>query len=146
MTFRSPVTLTTIHWFDPTRYTKETSMSREDEPSSPEVDDREFQNENRDRVQARALRKQLQQLAQGGAGAVLQEMAKEILSGRVGLREAMRVPAYAEALGERVRTYRESWERMTPEERERQLSEARRFLEAQRQEIERETRGEKPTF
>ncbi|GAA2468169.1 hypothetical protein [Streptomyces macrosporus] len=115
-------------------------MPQENGRPEPEVDDLEFQNENRDRVQARALRKQLQQLAQGGAGSVLQEMAREILSGRVGLSEAMRVPAYAEALGEKVRTFRESWERMTPEEREKQKSEARRFLEVQRQEIERENR------
>lgn len=117
-------------------------MTQENGTSEPEVGDFEFQFPNRGRVQARALRKQLQQLAQGGAGGTLQEMAREVLSGRVGLREAMRVPAYAEALGERVRTFREAWERMTPEERDRQKSEARCFLQEQRREIEQEDRGE----
>lgn len=107
-------------------------------PSEPEVGDSEFQGVTRDQIQARALRKQLQQLVGGGAGDVLQEMAREILSGRVGLREAMRVTAYADALGERVRAFREAWERMTPEEREEQQKEAERFLEAQHQEIEQE--------
>lgn len=116
-------------------------MNRGQESAVPEVGDSEFQSEYRDQVQARALRKQLQQLAMGGAGKALQEMAGEVLSGRTGLREAMRVPAYADALGERVRTFRRAWDGMSPEERERQKSEAQRFLEAQREEIEQETRG-----
>ncbi|MFI9764888.1 hypothetical protein ACIHFB_43985 [Streptomyces sp. NPDC051963] len=117
-------------------------MDRHDSNPDPDpaVSDAEFQSSTRDQVQARALRKQLQQLAGGGAGEVLQEMSKEILSGRLGLREAMRVTAYAEALGERTRTFREAWEQMTPEERENQQAEARRFLDAQREEIEQERR------
>lgn len=63
-------------------------------------------------------------------------MAQELLSGRVGLREAMRVPAYSEALGERIRTFREDWEQMSPEEQEAQKEGAYRFIEAQNEEIE----------
>lgn len=113
-------------------------MNRPDGSADSEVDDAEFLSATRDQAQARALRKQLQQLAGGGAGSVLQEMAKEVLSGRIGLREALRVSAYAEALGERVHTFRESWEQMSSEERNAQQDEARRFLDAQREEIERE--------
>ncbi|WP_307620606.1 hypothetical protein [Streptomyces sp. V3I7] len=115
-------------------------MDRHDSNPDSAVSDAEFESSTRDQAQARALRKQLQQLAGGGAGEVLQEMSKEILSGRIGLREALRVPAYAEALGERTRTFREAWEHMTPEERESQQAGARRFLDAQRQEIEEERR------
>lgn len=117
-------------------------MNRSEGQADAEVGDDEFVSATRDRVQARALRKQLQQLAGGEAGGTLQEMAKEVLSGRVGLREALRVPDYAEALGERVRTFREDWERMSPEEKKAQQDEARRFLDAQRDEIEHEERGE----
>lgn len=113
-------------------------MNRPDRQTDAEVDDAEFLTDTRDRVQARALRKQLQQLAGGEAGGTLQEMAKEVLAGRVGLREALRVPDYAEALGQRVNTFREAWERMSPEEQKAQRDEAQRFLDAQRDEIEHE--------
>ncbi|MET8679864.1 hypothetical protein ABZW18_20355 [Streptomyces sp. NPDC004647] len=97
-----------------------------------------------DEVRARALRKTLQKLAGSEqAGGALQEMAREVLSGRVGLREAMRVNSYAEALGERVAQARQAYEELPPEELERQQEEARRFLEAQREEIEEERREER---
>jgi Sec-independent protein translocase protein TatA len=113
----------------------------------PEVGDEEFLNATRDRAHARALRKQLQQLAGGGAGGVLQEMSREILSGRVGLRKALRIPAYAEALGERTRTFRQAWDQMSPEERERHTADAQQFLATQQQEIaaEREERAQTAT-
>ncbi|ASQ97284.1 hypothetical protein CGL27_33405 [Streptomyces sp. 11-1-2] len=66
---------------------------------------------------------------------MLQEMARELLSGRVGFREALRVPAYSEALGERIRKFHEAWERMSPEEQESHRQGAQEFLEAQREEI-----------
>ena len=92
-------------------------------------------------AEARILRKHLQQLADGGAGTVLREMSQEILAGRISVREAICVPAYAEALGERTRTFREDWERTSPEERAAHEESARAFLEAQRVEIEEEGRG-----
>ncbi|NED85063.1 hypothetical protein G3I76_33895 [Streptomyces sp. SID11233] len=113
-------------------------MNNQQIPGEPEVGDADFLEFTPDQARARALRKQLQQLSSGGAGEVLKEMAKELLSGRIGLREAMRVPAYSEALGERVRTFREDWEQMSPEEQEEQREGARRFIEAQNEEIERE--------
>lgn len=95
-----------------------------------------------DEARARALRKTLQKLARSSeAGAPLQEMAREVLSGRIGLREAMRVNAYAEALGERVAEGRRAYEALPPEELERRQEEARRYLDAQREEIEEERRG-----
>jgi hypothetical protein len=98
-----------------------------------------------DEVRARALRKTPQQLADSEqAGGALQEMAREVLAGRVGLREAMRVDSYAEALGERVAQARQAYEELAPEELERQREEeARRFLDAQREEIEEERREQR---
>jgi hypothetical protein len=66
-------------------------VNRSEGQADAEVDDAEFLSSTRDQVQARALRKQLQQLAGCEAGGVLQEMAKEVLSGRIGPREALRV-------------------------------------------------------
>ncbi|MER5951681.1 hypothetical protein ABT127_37150 [Streptomyces sp. NPDC001904] len=104
----------------------------------PQVGDGEFSGITRDPVQARVLRKQLQQLAGNGTSAELREMSREVLSGRIGLREALRIPAYAEALGERASAFRQAWEQMPEEERERQTAQAHRFIEAQQREIETE--------
>ncbi|MER8010394.1 MULTISPECIES: hypothetical protein [unclassified Streptomyces] len=105
----------------------------------PQIGDADLMNIAHDEVRARALRKSLQRLAdsQSGNGA-LQEMAREVLSGRVGLREALRVGPYSEALGERIAQARREYEQQTPEEREAQRLEALRYLDAQRDEIERE--------
>ncbi|MDI3389846.1 hypothetical protein QIS99_27180 [Streptomyces sp. B-S-A8] len=92
-----------------------------------------------DEARARALRKTLQKLAESDkAGPTLQEMAREILSGRVGLREAMRVGAYADALGEKLAEGRRAYEAIPREERERQMEAARDYLAEQRAEIDRE--------
>lgn len=94
-----------------------------------------------DQVRARALRKALQNLSKSEqAGPVLREMAGEVLSGRTGLREAMRNGAYAEALGERLSEARRKFEQLPPEELEAQKEAARSFLDAQREEIEAERR------
>lgn len=119
-------------------------MSQHAAGQGPVVGEEEFLDSSRDQAHARALHKQLQQLAGGGAGKVLQEMSREVLSGRVGLREALRVPAYAEALGESARTFRQDWEQMSPEERERQKTEAQQFLAAQQHEIDEEREPSAP--
>ncbi|MFM9372090.1 hypothetical protein [Streptomyces sp. Da 82-17] len=92
-----------------------------------------------DEARARALRKTLQRLADSDkAGPALQEMAREVLSGRIGLREAMRVGAYADALGEKLAEGRRAYEAIPCEERERQMEAARDYLAEQRAEIDRE--------
>ncbi|MGP2440142.1 hypothetical protein [Streptomyces sp. JW3] len=114
-------------------------MSDKGKDKEPQIGDADLLDITHDEVRARALRKSLQRLAdsQSGNGA-LQEMAREVLAGRVGLREALRVSAYSEALGERVAQAREEYERQSPEEREQQRAAAVRYLKAQREEIERE--------
>ncbi|CAM5573218.1 hypothetical protein [Streptomyces abikoensis] len=88
----------------------------------------EFVTRGRSAERARALHGALQRLAGGGHGDVLQEMARDVLTGRIGLRDALRVGAYAEALGEGTRALRTAWLALPEEERARQLEEARRVL------------------
>ncbi|MEU9390979.1 hypothetical protein AB0D86_13355 [Streptomyces sp. NPDC048324] len=105
----------------------------------PQIGDADLMSIAHDEVRARALRKSLQRLADSRSGnGALQEMAREVLSGRIGLREALRVGPYSEALGERIAQARQEYEQQTPEEREAQRIEALRYLDAQRDEIERE--------
>ncbi|MEU6370984.1 hypothetical protein ABZ876_36125 [Streptomyces sp. NPDC046931] len=99
----------------------------------------------RDEARARALRKSLQRLADSRSGnSALQEMAREVLSGRIGLREALRVGAYSDALGERIAEARREYEQQSPEEREQQRTAALGYLQAQREEIEQERRQQAP--
>jgi len=89
-----------------------------------------------DQARARSLRKALQKLADDRApDDPLREMAREVLSGRTGLREAARVPAYAEALGDRmVRGFRE-YDSLSLGERTDQEAAARAYLAEQTAEI-----------
>ncbi|MFG2863264.1 hypothetical protein [Streptomyces sioyaensis] len=109
-------------------------------PTEPEkrVDDAEFMEVSKDPAAARALRKALEQIAGGGAGGTLQEMAKEVLSGRIGLRDAVNVPAYAEAMVDQSQSVRNEWASMSDKERGELAAEGGRYLEAQRAEIEEE--------
>ncbi|MFG2782649.1 hypothetical protein ACGFY7_33020 [Streptomyces prunicolor] len=92
-----------------------------------------------DQARARSLRKALQKLADDRApDDPLRELAREVLSGRTGLREAARVPAYAEALGDRmVQGFRE-YDSLSPGERVDQEAAARAYLAEQAAEIEEE--------
>ncbi|MBT2421262.1 hypothetical protein J7F01_33880 [Streptomyces sp. ISL-22] len=104
-----------------------------------QIGDADLMDIAQDEARARALRKSLQRLADSpSANGALQEMAREVLSGRVGLREALRVGAYSDALGERIALARREYEQQSPEELEQQRAEAERYLEAQRAEIEQE--------
>ncbi|MFI9200912.1 hypothetical protein [Streptomyces sp. NPDC053048] len=79
--------------------------------SEKEVRYQEFLAPGRDETQARVVHQALRHLAGGSAGGVLGEMAREVLSGRLGLDQAVRVGAYADALGECAGPLRERWER-----------------------------------
>ncbi|MET9494915.1 hypothetical protein [Streptomyces sp. NPDC006552] len=92
-----------------------------------------------DPVQQRLLRKALEVFHRGDSGPVLKEMAREVLAGRVGLREATRIPAYAEAVIDQGRDFRRQWEAMPDAEREslaqqgeRHVAEERALLKAER--------------
>lgn len=99
--------------------------------SERQVGPEEFLAPGRGRAEARLVHEALGRLADGSGGDVLREMAREVLSGRVGLHQALSVGAYADVLGERVRAAQEDWERLPQDERERQLTEARHLLESE---------------
>ncbi|MBC9723664.1 hypothetical protein [Streptomyces sp. TRM68367] len=99
------------------------------------VDESEFLDIAKDPAEARALRKALEQLATGSAGDVLKEMSQEVLSGRVGLREASSIPAYAEAVSERNHDSLKAWDEMSEQKRAAKAAEGERYLGELRQEI-----------
>lgn len=111
-------------------------------PEQPDrqVDDSEFLDIAEDPVEARLLRKSLQQLAGGGAGEALQEMAREVLSGRVGLREAVQISAYGDALAERAQSFKDEWDEKSEQEREAMAEEGRAVMAQERDEMEQERR------
>ncbi|MFD5855230.1 hypothetical protein [Streptomyces chartreusis] len=105
-----------------------------------QVDDSEFMDVAKDPAEARALRKALQQIAGGGAGDTLKEMAQDILSGRVGLRQAAQTSGYTDALMDKAQPFREQWDAMSETERQAQAAEGERILDDYRREIEEERR------
>lgn len=105
-----------------------------------QVDDAEFLDIAEDPVEARLLRKSLQQLAGGGAGEALQEMARDVLAGRIGLRQAVEVSAYGEALAERAQSFTDEWDEKSEEEREAMAAEGRAIVSQERDEMEQERR------
>ncbi|MFJ7903852.1 hypothetical protein ACIQ6V_25730 [Streptomyces sp. NPDC096198] len=102
-----------------------------------ELGDEEFLDIARDPARARALRKSLQRLAESKDETV-REMAREVLAGRVGLRQAMRTGAYREALHEGAVRGMRAYEQMSAEERSAAESEGMRQLDMNRAEIDRE--------
>ncbi|OEU86686.1 hypothetical protein DB35_23765 [Streptomyces abyssalis] len=108
--------------------------------ASKRVDETELLEIARDPVDARRLRESLEKLAGGASNDTLKEMAKEVLAGRIGLRDAVAVPAYSEALIEGGRPFREEWDKLSAAERERLAAEGEREYEAKRLEMEAEQR------
>lgn len=70
--------------------------------SSRDVDDELLNIARGDGERHRLLRESLERLANGAAGPELQEMAREVVAGRVTLRRAMLSGAYSEAWGPHV--------------------------------------------
>ncbi|MDI9830827.1 hypothetical protein [Streptomyces sp. KAU_LT] len=102
--------------------------------------DEEFISMGRDPAVARLLRKQLETLADGRAGAVLAEMAKEVLSGRISLRDAVRVGPYEHELLAVADRFGRQWDEMSELDRSQAESEGARVLNQQREEIHEEER------
>ncbi|WP_159029257.1 hypothetical protein [Streptomyces viridochromogenes] len=115
----------------------ERDSTRDDEPR---VGDEEFISIARDPAMARLLRKQLESLADGRAGAVLAEMAKEVLSGRIGLREAVQVGAYQQELVASAENFERKWDEMSALEKSQAEAEGTKLLRQQQDEIDQEHR------
>jgi hypothetical protein len=106
----------------------------------PRVGDEEFISIARDPAMARLLRKQLESLADGRAGGVLAEMAKEVLSGRIGLRDAVRVGAYEQELLTSAEKFERKWDEMSELEKSQAEAEGAKLLRQQQDEIDQERR------
>jgi hypothetical protein len=102
-----------------------------DDQSERRVAAEEFMDLTPDPEQARQLRDSLEQLADKAADPVLQEFAQEVLSGRVGLREATYVPAYSEALIDQTQTFRQYWDSLPESQREELAEEGDKILNGQ---------------
>ncbi|MEU9502447.1 hypothetical protein [Streptomyces sp. NPDC048196] len=105
------------------------------------VDDAEFMDVARDPGEARALRKSLEMIARGGAGDTLKEMAQDVLTGRIGLRQAAQTAGYTDALIEKSEPFQQEWNGMSEAERHARAAEGERALENERREIAEERRA-----
>ncbi|MEU9049521.1 hypothetical protein AB0D37_03795 [Streptomyces sp. NPDC048384] len=111
--------------------------------SDKRVDDSEFlEMTQQDAAQAKILRQSLEHLASGLGGAALKEMAQEVLSGRMGLREAADVSAYAEEAVQQSAPLAEKWASMSDSEREALAADGERRLEEERRQLDDERRTE----
>lgn len=77
----------------------------------------------KDPVQERLLADSLEQLARQSPSTALREMANEVLDGRIGLREAGAVQAYAEEIADQAQPFKEYWASLSDDERERLAAE-----------------------
>ncbi|MFI9647853.1 hypothetical protein ACIHAA_16345 [Streptomyces sp. NPDC052040] len=95
-----------------------------------------------DSAQAKILKQSLEHLASGLAGDTLKEMAQEVLSGRMGLRDAAAVAAYAEEAVEQSAPLAERWAALSEGEREALAAEGRSRLDEERRQLEDGRRAE----
>ncbi|MFF4648452.1 hypothetical protein [Streptomyces sp. NPDC001380] len=94
-----------------------------------EIDDTELLDVADDLGQAASLHKALRTIAANpSVGPELQDMAKGVLSGRIGMKDVIASDRYLDALGDRLGKIREAAEDMTPEERRRSEQRAERML------------------
>jgi hypothetical protein len=115
----------------------EGGSSQKDEPR---VGDEEFISIARDPAVARLLRKQLESLTDGRAGDVLAEMAREVLTGRIGLRDAVRVGAYEQDLLASAEKFEHKWDEMSELEKSQAEAEGAKLVRQQQEEIDQERR------
>ncbi|MGW1837182.1 hypothetical protein [Streptomyces sp. BBFR2] len=84
-----------------------------------QIQDEDLMDVAQDPEQAHRLRKALKTLADNpSVGGPLQEMAKEVLAGRIGMKEAIQTPMYMDAIGDRIGEMRRAAENQTMAERE----------------------------
>ncbi|MEU6347124.1 hypothetical protein ABZ883_40000 [Streptomyces sp. NPDC046977] len=101
---------------------------------SKEISDAELMEVAADPEQARRLHKALRTLADNPkVTGPLKDMAREVLNGRLGMREALDSDVWRGAVGDRMAELRRIDERMTPEERAEARERAARWFEQQDQ-------------
>ncbi|WP_328690634.1 hypothetical protein OHT20_09705 [Streptomyces caniferus] len=111
--------------------------------SQREVGDAEFVGLAKDEARARMLRKMMKNLAEGDERDPLAAMARDVVSGRRGIREAVDGLPRNESLEARFDTFQQRWDAMSESERLAAERESSQYLEEQRREIraEREAAG-----
>ena len=93
-----------------------------------------------DPARARRLRRSLETLADRGGDPAMREMAREVLAGRLSLRDAANIPAYGEAMRQGVQDGLRAYAAMSESERREAEEEGRRQLDADQREVDEETR------
>jgi len=95
-----------------------------------EIEDDELLDVADNPEQARQLHKALRTIADNpSVGKPLQEMAKDVLSGRVGMREVVQSDRYLGIIGNRLGQMREAAENMSPKQREQSEARAEKLIE-----------------
>lgn len=89
----------------------------------------EFQNVAQSPGEARLLHKAMGEIAKGGAGPLMQQMAKEVLSGRKGFREAFNDPAYTDELVSQTQGMQHRLAELSEDEKQEQAEQGRRLIE-----------------
>ncbi|MFJ1796867.1 hypothetical protein [Kitasatospora griseola] len=88
------------------------------ELDGPEISDEELLDVADNPAQAAELHRALRTIAKtDGVGPELQQMAREVLSGRIGMRDVVESDRYLSAIGARLGEMRTAAENMSPEER-----------------------------
>ncbi|MGW1372696.1 hypothetical protein ACWD6P_00225 [Streptomyces sp. NPDC002446] len=108
-----------------------------------EVGDAEFMGLAKDEARARMLRKMLKNLAQGDERDPLAAMARDVMSGRRGIRDAIDDLPRNESLEGRFDRFQQRWDAMSESERLAAERQSSQYLDEQRREImtEREQSG-----
>ncbi|BDM71849.1 hypothetical protein HEK616_53360 [Streptomyces nigrescens] len=84
-----------------------------------QIQDEDLMDIAQDPEQAHRLHKALKVLADNpNVGGKLKEMAQEVLSGRIGMKDAIQTPGYMDAIGDRLTEMRRAAEDQTMAERE----------------------------
>lgn len=111
-----------------------------DHRDAPRVGDEEFLQIARDPAIARLLGKKLDALAHGEGGQTLREMAKEVLSGRLDLRQAVEIGSYEQEIISHMNETQRNVDQMSSGEKMRAEEEGRRILDECQKEIDQEQR------
>jgi hypothetical protein len=93
-----------------------------------------------DPARARQLRRSLETLAERGQNPTVREMAREVLSGRLSLRDAANVPAYGEAVRQGMQEGLRAYAALSESERREAEEEGRRQLDEVQAELDEEAR------
>lgn len=100
----------------------------QDERHSENDDPGGFPDVTDDPAASQQLAEALEVFSSGKAGAVLQEMADEVQSGRVSLSQAVEIGTYSEAMISASQPFRDEWSALSDAEREELAEQGRALL------------------